>query len=80
MGYGRLKNTKLAQTRNAARVERRKAARKAAAEKEPQETIGTMMTQIDCPECSGVFDLEGDRDGETVHCTDCNVRLKIRRH
>lgn len=80
MSYRVFKNTKLAQARLTARVRRHDAAQKAAAEKEPQEATGTMMTQIDCPECSSVFDLEGDRDGETVHCTECNVRLIIRRH
>lgn len=80
MSYRGFKNTKLAQSRLFARVQRNEAARKAAAKKEPQDAIGTMMTQIDCPDCNNVFDLEGDRDGETVHCPDCNVRLKIRRH
>lgn len=40
---------------------------------------GTMMCQIDCPECNSVFDLEGDRDGEVVECPDCHTKLKVRR-
>lgn len=49
------------------------------AEVEPEEAMGTMMTQIDCPMCQSVFDLEGDRDGETVECPDCHAKLIIRR-
>lgn len=79
MTYGSLKNTPRAMARLSARVARKEAADKAAAEKEIEEARGTIMTQIDCPACNTVFDLEGDRDGETVNCPDCNVPLKVRR-
>jgi uncharacterized Zn finger protein (UPF0148 family) len=47
--------------------------------REPLDAVGTIMTQIDCPECDSVFDKEGDVDGETVECPDCSSLLKIRR-
>lgn len=50
-----------------------------ALEKEPEDAVGTIMTQIDCPSCQSVFDLEGDRDGEVTECPDCHIKLKIRR-
>lgn len=46
---------------------------------EPEDASGTLQTQIDCPACSSVFDLEGDCDGETVECPDCHAKLKVRR-
>lgn len=39
---------------------------------------GTMYTHIDC-DCGTVFDLEGDRDGETVECPDCGEKMIVRR-
>lgn len=80
MSYCAPKSTPLALARLRGRVERRAAEHKAAAKKEPEEARGTMMTQIDCPACDTVFDLEGDCDGELVPCPDCNSPLIIRRH
>lgn len=47
--------------------------------RELETAYGTIVTRIDCPDCSGVFDLEGDREGETVTCPDCKSDFRCRR-
>jgi uncharacterized Zn finger protein (UPF0148 family) len=46
----------------------------------PETARGTIMTQIDCPYCGTVFDLEGDRDGEIIACPDCRANMRVERH
>jgi uncharacterized Zn-finger protein len=48
-------------------------------EQELETATGTLMTQITCPHCSTVFDLEGDREGEKVKCPDCGEHSRVRR-
>jgi hypothetical protein len=79
MNYRIPKSTPLALKRLNARVDRNRKAREDAANKEPEDAFGTMMTQIDCPACDDTFDMEGDRDGEIINCQNCNTPLRIRR-
>lgn len=40
---------------------------------------GTIMTQITCPDCTNVFDVEGDAEGDEVECPDCEAKMIVRR-
>lgn len=51
---------------------------KTEAKDEPEEAVGAIMTQIDCP-CGEVFSLEGDREGEVVDCECGKIKLRVRR-
>lgn len=46
---------------------------------EPEVAMGTIMTQVICPACDTVFDLEGDCEGEQHDCPDCHAKLIVRR-
>lgn len=62
-----------------ARKQKPKEAPDVAEDDEPMAARGTIMTQIDCPACGDVFDLEGDRDAEQIECEQCNAKLVVRR-
>ena len=48
-------------------------------EEELEVGMGSIYTRIDCPHCYECFELEGDREGETIECEFCHEKMIVRR-
>lgn len=40
---------------------------------------GWLNTTIECGNCSEVFDLSGDKDGEEIECPGCKLKVMVYR-